>query len=265
MRHSFFEVPTPTVIGHRGAAGSQPENTLPSFEHALEVGAHILESDVHATRDAVPVLAHDPSLERMTGSPLAIEDADLGTVQSLDAAHAFAGPQGDFPLRGKGVRVPTLREAFEAFPEARFNLEIKASQPELVGAVLALIGEFDRAGLTLLAAADDAIMDRIRATRRRTGVLPAIGASLRDVVSFVQSAVAETAPDSDSMALQIPTDFAGGPLITSDLVEHAHRHGAVVHAWTINDPEQMRRLVDLGVDGLVTDYPARMRDCFYPA
>ena len=265
MGHSFFDVPTPTVIGHRGAAGSLPENTLPSFAHALEVGAHILESDVHATRDGVAVLAHDPSLERMTGSALSIDETELATLQTLDAARAFAGPAGDFPLRAQGIRVPTLREAFEAFPDARFNLEIKAPSPELVADVVTLIGEFDRADRTLLAAAEDDVMARIRTTTQQTGIRPAIGASLGDVVAFVQSAVSGTPPASDSMALQIPTEFAGGPLITPALVEHAHRHGAVVHAWTINDVAEMQSLVDLGVDGIVTDYPARMRERFYPA
>lgn len=265
MPHSFFDVPTPTILGHRGSAADRPENTVPSFEHALEVGAHILESDVHVTRDGIPVLSHDPTLERVSGSPQRIDALDLEAVQAVDAAYAFAGPDHTFPLRGRGITVPTLREAFETFPGARFNLEIKASQPQLVAAVVDLIGLFDRAGHTLLAAADDDVMARIRETTRERGIQPAIGASLRDVLAFIESAVAQTRPDSDSMALQIPTEFAGKPLITHDLVKHAHSHGAVVHAWTINDEHEMERLIDLGVDGIVTDHPARMRARFHPA
>ncbi|MEE2665813.1 MAG: glycerophosphodiester phosphodiesterase [Myxococcota bacterium] len=264
MPHSYFEVPQPTVIGHRGAAADAPENTLPSFEHALAVGAHILESDVQGTRDAVPVLSHDASLERMTGSPQRIEALELETLRSFDAAFGFAGDDGSYPLRGRGIGVPTLGEAFEAFPAARFNLEIKADLPGLVESVVALIAEHDRADRTLLAAESDAVMARIRAETRRAGVHPAIGASLADVVGFVQAAVAGVAPTSEAMALQIPPEFAGRPLITPQLVSHAHAHGTVVHAWTINQVSEMARLIELGVDGLITDDPARMHAHFYP-
>jgi glycerophosphoryl diester phosphodiesterase len=264
MPHSYFDVPRPTVIGHRGAAADAPENTLPSFERALEVGAHILETDVHGTRDGVPVLSHDPSLERMAGSPQRIDALSFEELRSFDAAFGYAGADQDYPLRGKGIGVPALAEAFAAFPSARFNLEIKPDAPGLVEAVIALIGEHDRADRTLLAAESDDVMARIRAETRRAGVRPAIGASVADVLAFVRAAVAGVAPESEAMALQIPTEFAGRPLITRKLVDHAHAYGAFVHAWTINDVAEMDRLIDLGVDGIVTDQPARMRAHCYP-
>jgi glycerophosphoryl diester phosphodiesterase len=264
MPHSYFDVPRPTVIGHRGAAADAPENTLPSFDLALAVGAHILESDVQATRDGVPVLSHDASLERTTGSAQRIDALDLAALRGLDAAFAFAGADDSYPLRGKGIGIPSLAEAFEAFPTARFNLEIKAESPELVASVVALVAEHERADRTLLAAGSDSVMTVIRDEIKRTGVAPALGASLADVLAFVRAAVDGVAPESDAMALQLPTEFAGRPLITPELVAHAHAHGAVVHAWTINDEAEMKRLIELGVDGLVTDYPARMRAKFYP-
>jgi len=262
MRHPFFDVPRPTVIGHRGAAGEAPENTLASFALALAQGAHILESDVHATRDGVAVLAHDPSLERMTGDQRRISECTLAEVQKLDAAFGFAGPDEDFPERGRGHRIPTLEEAFERFADARFNLEIKAEAPGLVESVFATIGAHGRAERTLLAAEHDAIMRRIHAERARSGLDPALGASVGDVLAFVRAAISGEEPDSEAMALQIPTEFAGRPLVTPELVAHAHRYDVLVHAWTINDPDEMHRLVDIGVDGLVTDFPARMRATF---
>ena len=127
----------------------------------------------------------------------------------------------------------------------------------------ALIAEHDRANRTLLAAEGDDLMARIHAETQRTRILPAIGASVGDVLAFVRAAVAGDPPKSEAMALQIPSEFGGRPLITPELVAHAHAHGVVVHAWTINDEAEMERLVDLGVDGLVTDHPARMRAHFY--
>jgi glycerophosphoryl diester phosphodiesterase len=265
MRHSYFDVPRPTVIGHRGAAAEAPENTLPSFERALAVGAHVLETDVHATRDGVPVLTHDASLVRMTGVERLVDSLSLEELRAFDAAHEFAGADASYPLRDQGIRVPMLAEAFEAFPGARFNVEIKPDVTGLVESVVALVREHDRADRTLLTAEDDAVMLRIRAETERTGVRPAIGASVADVLGFVRSAVAGRAPDTPAMALQIPTEFAGRPLITPELIAHAHRHDIAVHAWTINDLDEMVRLVDLGVDGLVTDDPARMCARFHAA
>jgi glycerophosphoryl diester phosphodiesterase len=263
MKHPFLDVPHPTVIGHRGSAVDCPENTLSSFERALAVGAHILESDVHATRDGVAVLSHDASLERMTGAAQQVDELDLAAVQALDAGYGFAGGECNFPFRNQGVSVPSVRDAFEAFPAARFNLEIKSAQPGLVASVVALVAEFERADRTLLAAGEDAVMAEIRRVTATTGVRPAIGASLADVVAFVESAVSGADPGSDSMALQIPTEFAGQPLITERLVEHAHEHAVAVHAWTINDEAEMRRLLDLGVDGIVTDDPGAMFTRFH--
>lgn len=265
MQHSYFDVPLPTVIGHRGAAAEAPENTLPSFARALEVGAHILESDVHATSDGVPVLSHDDTLERMTGSPRSVASLTFEQLVALDAGFGFQGPDGDYPARGRGVRIPTLREAFEAFPDARFNLEIKADAPGLVEHVVDMIGELDRADRTLLAAEHDDIMARIRSETKRRGIAPAIGASVGDVLAHVRAAVERSAPDCEAMALQIPTEFGGQPLITEALVEHAHAHGVVVHAWTINELDEADRLIALGVDGLVTDDPRRMRTHLHPA
>jgi len=263
MPHPYFDVPVPTIIGHRGAAGSAPENTLPSFERALELGAHILESDLHVTRDGVPVLIHDPDVERVCEGQGRVEELDLAELKKLDAAHYFSPYEGGgFPMRDQGIAIPTLAEAFEAFPEARFNLEIKASPPELVTAVLALIGEYERSARTLLTAGDDPVMAELRrqlsAARGGANVTPAIGASLADILACVQAALSGSPPACDSMALQIPADFGGDPLVTQQLVDHLHAHGIAIHVWTINEPEEMHRLLDLGVDGLVTDHPERM-------
>ncbi|MEE3330596.1 MAG: glycerophosphodiester phosphodiesterase [Myxococcota bacterium] len=261
MSHPYLDVPTPTVIGHRGAAGSAPENTLESFALGLELGAHILESDIHQTRDGVPVLMHDNSTARMTGGDADVCDLDFAELRELDASFGFVSRANkENEATFEGLRIPSVREAFERFPRERFNFEIKAEDIGLVEAVFALIAEFDRADLTLLAAEKDEVMGRIHAEAKRTGVHPAIGASVGDVLAHVRAAIANEPPASDAMALQIPVEFGGRTLITPELLKHAHQHGTVVHAWTINEPDEMRRLLDLGVDGLITDHPERMRD-----
>jgi glycerophosphoryl diester phosphodiesterase len=259
MGHPYFAVPTPTVIGHRGAAGEAPENTLPSFARALADGAAILESDVHLTRDEVPVLLHDDTLERTTDGAGRVETLTLVELQALDAGYHFSPDGGrTHPFRGRGVRVPTLAQAYAAFPGARFNLELKDGGEELVRAALdatLAAGDPER---TLLTAGDDALMRRLREQVASRGAAVALGASAGEVLAFLRSALDRRPPPPGPMALQVPPEFAGRPLVTREFVEHAHAHGVFVHVWTIDEPDAMRALLALGVDGIVTDHPARL-------
>ncbi len=261
MGHPYFDVRAPTVVGHRGCAGEAPENTLPSFQRGLDAGAAILESDVHLTRDGVPVLIHDDEVSRVTEGSGRVAGLTLAELHKLDAGHHFSSDGGrSHPFRGRGLRIPTLREAFEAFPEARFSLELKEDLPGLVEETVDLVRELGRASRTLLTAERAPLMRRIHARLDSLGVDAARGACAEDVLAFVRSALDGTPPAGGPMALQVPAGFRERPLVTEPLVRHAHAHGVRVHVWTINEPDEMTRLLDLGVDGLVTDFPGRMRE-----
>jgi glycerophosphoryl diester phosphodiesterase len=261
MRHPFFALPTPIVIGHRGCAGEAPENTLLAFERGLAAGAAILETDVHLTRDGVPVLVHDSEVERVTDGSGPVSDLALAELQRLDAGHRFSPDGGEtHPFRGRGLRIPTFEEALKAFPGARFNLEIKSDRPGIVEATVDVVVRNGRESLTLLTAGDAALMGRLRSHIKSRDVAVAQGASAADVLDVVRSAQDGSAPTVPSMAVQIPAEFAGRQLVTRELVEHAHAHGIQVHVWTINAVEEMAELLDLGVDGIVTDFPERLAD-----
>lgn len=247
------------VIAHRGASGEYPENTLLAFEQGLAAGAVMLESDLHATRDGVAVLLHDPRVERTTDGHGLVSELSLAELQALDAGHTFSPDAGrTFPFRGQGIRVPTLEEALSAFPEARFNLELKAAPEKFIECVGRCIANAEREATTLLTSADDAIMQELRSERRRLGIETALGASASDVVGFIRAALQDGPPPSDSMALQVPEQFAGRPVATPKLVEYAHRHGVEIHVWTVNSPSSMETLIDVGVDGIMSDFPARL-------
>lgn len=260
MRHPYFDLPTPIVIGHRGAAGEVPENTLASFRSGLEAGARILESDLHVTRDGCVVMCHDPAVDRTTEGCGRIAELGLAELARLDAGHRFSADGATHPFRGRGLRIPSLRDAFGAFPAARFNLELKDRDPVLVDRTLELVAEFERADRTLVTAADDELMALLRRRLRETGLRPAVGACTGDVVGFVRAVADATPPPPDPMALQIPAEFAGRPLVTPELVRAAHAHEVQIHVWTVNEPDEMHRLLDLGVDGLVTDFPGRLAE-----
>ncbi len=258
--HPFLDLDRPIVIGHRGSAGTRPENTLISFEAALEDGAQVLESDIHLSRDGIPILLHDPDLDRTTGEHGPASRRTIEELRRLDAARFFEDETGRHPYRNQGVGIPTLEEAFERFPEARFNLEIKCPGEVGIRATLDLIERFDRADRTLLAAGEDSIMRDLRRALAERSITPATGASLAEIIGVVRSALEGAGMPPGVMALQIPPDFAGRPLATPSLVEHAHAHGVQVHVWTIDDLREIETLLDIGVDGIITDHPGRMSD-----
>lgn len=261
MGHPFFDLPTPIVMGHRGASGELPENTLPAFERAIAEGAAILESDAHLTRDGEVVLCHDPFVDRTTDGSGVIGEQGLAALQRLDAGHHFTPDGGaSFPYRGQGIRIPTLREVFEEFPGIRFNIELKRNSAVLIDAALRIVAEKRREEITLLAAESDETMSALRQRLAESGLRPAVGAAVGDVVRFVQAAAEGAAPPPEPMALQIPPSFAGNPLVTEELVRFADRHGVQVHVWTINETAEMHRLLDLGVHGLISDFPGLLRN-----
>jgi glycerophosphoryl diester phosphodiesterase len=234
--HPYFLAPTPHLFGHRGASGECPENTLLAFERAAAHGVPFLETDCHATLDGELVLLHDADVERTTNESGPIRERTWAEVQKLDAGYRFSPDAGEsFPFRGRGVRVPRLAEVLEAFPEHRINLEIKQSDPPIADEVIALLRRARALDRVLLAAEQDSVMDEV--CKRDAGT--AIGSSLSDAVAFFQ-ALAENRLDSFEPR------------------GHALQVGLVMHIWTVNEPAEMRRLLDLGVDGLMSDFPGRL-------
>ncbi len=261
MPHPYFDIPRPVSIAHRGCAGETPENTIPAFERALAQGAGVLESDLHLSGDGVPILIHDAIIDRVTDATGSVADFTAEELRRFDAGYHFSADGGQtHPYRKRGVRIPSLDEAFRRFPDTRFNLELKAPGPALIAATLELVAKYRREAITLLTAGDDEIMVRLRGRLGGLAKPIAQGASERDIRDFLRCASKGTPPAPGPMALQIPADFGGQPLVTESLVEFAHTTGIEVHVWTINDPAEMRRLLDLGVDGIITDFPGRLAD-----
>lgn len=246
----------PRLFGHRGAAGVAPENTLVSFERAVRDGVDVLELDVHASADGEIVVLHDATLERTTDGTGPVRALTMHELERLDAGFHFTPDGGaTFPYRGQGIRVPRLVELLHALPSIPLNVEIKRADPPIVDAVVALAR--GAAATVLLAAEDDAIMRTIRAaapelpTSLSAGEVAAFVFALRD---------GNTPPLPDgAVALQIPPSFQDIPLVTAESVAAAHALGAEIHVWTINDVAEAERLLTLGCDGIMSDFPARIR------
>jgi len=259
--HPYFDLPRPLSIAHRGCAGEAPENTLPAFERALAQGARVLESDIHLTRDGVAVLIHDPTVDRVTDRSGAVAELSAEALRRCDAGYRFSADGGrSYPYRDRGVAIPSLEEAFQRFPDTRFNLDLKAAGSALIDATLELVAKYRREPITLLTSGEDEIMLALRDQLGRLAHPVAQGASERDVREFLRCAAEGIDPPAGPMALQIPPTFAGQPLVSAPLIEFAHTREIQVHVWTINERAEMHRLLDLGVDGIITDFPGRLAE-----
>lgn len=251
-----FPGPTPRTFGHRGAAGVAPENTIVSFRRAAADGADVLELDVHATADGEVVVLHDPTLDRTTDGCGPVSALRYDEVARLDAGHCFTPDGGrTFPFRGVGVRVPRLAELLHELAGVPLNIEIKQEMPSIVGEVVALL----RAARTpvVLAAEHDVVMQAIR--RHAPDMATSLAAG--EVATFIGTLTAGEIPvlPAGAVALQIPPSFGDIELVTGASVAAAHALGAEVHVWTINDADEMRRLLALGCDGIMSDLPALVR------
>lgn len=229
--------PRPLVIAHRGASGTLPENTLPAYELAIEQRADMIEIDLHRTRDRETVVAHDESLAGLGGRG-EIADAEAADVRALDA--------------GGGESVPTLDEVLDRFGgRIPFNLELKRGKhrryEDLEAVALAAVERRGLLASTLFSSFDDPTLAALRRLSPRARL--ALLVSARTVERAVERALALGAEAVN------PSVFVATP----ELVEAAHREGLAVYVYTVDAEQDMRRLLDLGVDGLFTNFPERMR------
>lgn len=248
----------PLVIAHRGGRRLAPENTLPAFEAALAAGADVLEMDVHATADGALVVMHDHTVDRTTDGMGEIAALRLDEIRALDAGYGFSPDRGEtFPWRGRGVRVPTFDEVLAAFPAVPLTVEIKPTDPAVVPLVVAALDRAGARGRVAIGALDVGVMQAFRAAAPDV----ATGMALPEVVAWITLPPGPMARvwDPPGHVFQVPMAQAGFELVTAATVAHAHRHGVVMHVWTINDAETMGALLDLGVDGIMTDDPALLR------
>ncbi|MBA2691873.1 MAG: glycerophosphodiester phosphodiesterase [Rubrobacter sp.] len=244
----------PTNLAHRGASARAPENTMEAFRLGLESGALGLEMDAHLTRDGEVVVIHDDDVDRTTDGMGFVRDMTLDEIRALDAGHDFSPDGESFPYRGKGLRVPTLREVYESFPEAMINVELKEDQSGIQEKVLDLIEEFDAERRTLVASFGYSIVRRFR--RVSGGRVPTSASRVEiSVFYFASRLFLEKFVPVGYDALQVPTRHRGFEVVTPRFIKAAHSRGVRVDVWTINDAAEMRRLLDLGVDVVMTDEP----------
>jgi glycerophosphoryl diester phosphodiesterase len=231
----------PLVIAHRGASGERPENTLGAFERALELHADMIETDLHLTRDGVVVIHHDASLARL-GAPGEIRDYAAEGLARFDAA------------RGQGAfeRIPTLLDLLDGFGERMaFNLELKMGESAAYdGLEVAALSAVIARGLLprmLFSCFEDPVLERLRAAEPRARIAVLVSARK-------PARVLERAARVGAEAINPHVSLVDRPY-----VEAAHGAGLKVYPYTANERSEMVRLLDCGVDGIITNFPDRLR------
>lgn len=258
MKYAFLEgLKAPLHISHRGGAGLYPENTLYAFERALKLHrTDLLELDVHASSDGVVMVAHDATLERCTDGSGPLSALSLSQLEKLDAAFHFtpAGGSGT-PLRGQGLRLPTLKALLDATPGVRLNVEVKSE-----GAIEPFI--------TLVK--QEQCLERLCVGSEHDAIAAELARKLpqaclfypRDALAaFVLPTRGGEPPDDDPRytVLDMPVAWEGVTLFDAELAKVAREHGKWINVWTVDDEAEMRRCLEAGVGGVMTDRPDVLR------
>ena len=237
--------PFPHVIAHRGGAAEAPENTIAALNHARELGVRQIETDVQLTADGVVVVSHDETVDRRYDGEGAIADLTYEEISELRDEH--------------GERMPRLAEVFQQFPDLYFTVDAKTEQ--VTDPLVEVVREQDAAERVVLASFSEKRLERVRDLE-----IPGLTTSLGTSAVVRLMLAAETVSDAEFWRIggpgrsvrvvQAPEKTRGIRVVNPRFIATAHTAGLAVHAWTVNDPDSMVRLLDWGVDGIVTDEPS---------
>jgi glycerophosphoryl diester phosphodiesterase len=244
----------PVAIAHRGRRVLWPENTDTSFQGVYDLGYRHFETDLHLTADGAVVCLHDPTVDRTTNGSGLVEELTLTQLQELDPGFRHVTPEG-FPYRSGGSRIPTLDWLLATYPDVSVVADLKCDA--VVGPLVAIIDDLGAHDRVIVGSFSDARLDEFRhlSDRRVATSTGSTSSRLWVLASRVGRGV-----QGEAAALQLPVRMRGVRVIDEKLVAAAHAAGLQVHAWTVNQPEEMRRLLDFGVDGVITDRPDLLKE-----
>ena len=267
-------------IAHQGGENEVPSNTMYAYERAMRLGSDMLEVDIHTSSDSKLVVLHDATVDRTTNGTGRVYDKTLRQIQALDAGYNLvpgegteAGrPAASYPFRGvrtgkrkpppgfrpRDFRIPTLGEVMKAYPRVPINIEIKGAADQDVDSFLRnaeiLANFLNKLGRTrgiIVASFNDAALTRFHQLAPEIDLAPAVAG----VAAYKFFGVA---PPEGTRAFQVPISFSGITVVDEAFIDKAHSDGYAVHVWTINDPAEMRQLLEWGADGIMTAEPMRL-------
>ena len=246
------------LYAHRGASAERPENTLPAFERAVELGVDALEMDVQLTRDGQLIVVHDDTAARTTGARVSWGELDLAEAQRLDAGWGFVGKDGTRPFAGKGLGVPRFEDVLAAFPHIPINVDIKGEHATTLMLEL-LRRRRDEERVTLASFHLRTLVDV-----RRRGYAGETGLSQSEIATLLAlPAVLWRQLPFTGTAAQVPTRHGPIRFDRATFIAKCHSIGLRVDFWTVDDRAEAARLLELGADGIMTNDPAALRSLFH--
>lgn len=253
---SFFEQfdDYPLVIAHADSIGLgiAPGDTLLFLEKAASLGVDILEMNVHMTADGEIVLIHDDTVDSTTNGAGKVSEMTLEEIKALEVGVNWTQDDGQtYPYRGAGLQIPILEEVFQAYPEYPMNIELKAESTAAGERLCEVILEYGRSDSVLVASSRDEALEAFREACPEV----ATSANRGEVTQFVLLSYALLANPikPDYQALQVPEKSSGIQIMRPGFVNAAHKRGLQVHVWTVDDPEEMNRYLEMGVDAILTN------------
>lgn len=244
----------PLVVAHQGGELLRPSNTMAAFRHAADLGADVLDTDVHRSADGVLILIHDDTVDRTSDGTGAVADLSLDQLRELDFGHRFTEDGTTHPYRGQGHGIVTVDELFEAFPDGiRFGMEIKPAGSEAAAELCDTIRSFGYEDRVLVSSSGQSQMDAFREACPEV----ATSATKSEVRTFylLHRAGLNGLRSPGYEALQVPEYSGGRRILSSGFVEDAGAWGLPVIPWTIDDPDDLDRILALGVAGINTNRP----------
>ncbi len=246
------------MIAHAGSE-LYPTDTMYAFERYAAMGVDILEMDTNMTADGEIVVIHDKTIDRTTDGTGTVSEMTLAEIQQYDAAYDWTQDDGQtYPLRGQGITVPSLREVFETFPQYPMIIEIKQESPSMAGALCDLIKEYEMEDYVMIPSFNDVAIAEFREACPRVATQPSRGEVKNFVILNFLGLSGLTNPQYQ--AFGVPEEDGGIPVVRRWFIWNAHRKNLDVQIWTINDPVEMQRFMDMGVDGIMTDRTDLMID-----
>jgi glycerophosphoryl diester phosphodiesterase len=247
-----------TAVAHRGGADEAPENTMAAFESAVTLGYRYLETDVHTTREGVLVAFHDDRLDRVTNRTGAIAELTIDEVRAADGGYTFSRDGGrSFPCRGLGIQIPRLEEILDRWPQVRLNIDPKSDTCiDPLVALLDRLGAWER---VCIGSFSDRRLAQVRA-RGHGRACTSMGSHA--VARAWLAARFGTMPRLGADCIQVPLRRGPVRIVTRRFMTAAHRVGLPVHVWTIDEPAIIEQLLDLGVDGIMTNRPRVLQQVF---
>jgi glycerophosphoryl diester phosphodiesterase len=249
----------PQAIAHRGGWGLWPQHTIDGYRRAVDLGVDAIELDVRPSADGVLVVFHDRQVDHVTEAQGAVASLSLAQLQSLDAGYDWSADDGaTHPFRGQGLRIPTLREVLSTFPDQYMTIELKTDDAASAEQLCGLLREFDHEERAIVAAFRTESLVAFRQACPKTATSASSSEGLVYWVLHLLRLDVLASPEFE--ALQIPPTL--GPLTVVDhrFVQVTQGRGIPVQVWTIDEKEEMERLIELGVQGIITRRPDRLTE-----